>query len=413
MRRLYSFLTYLAIPVIPFYLLKRGRKNPDYNKNWHERFGIALKNPATKPLIWLHSVSVGETRAMLKLVEILERDYPKYQLLITTMTPTGRKTALELYPNALVHYVPYDVTFCVNSFLDTFNPSICVIMETEIWPNLIHFTHKRGIPIFLANARLSDKSYRGYKRFSWALNPILNKINGILCQDGNTKLNFDKLNYSGRLSTTGNTKFDLDINDSVYYKIKEFKQIIGNKKVIVFSSTRIGEEEMILDNIDFNLDVIYLIVPRHPERFDEVAQLLDFKGIKYQRRSNMVDLAIDTKVIIGDSMGEMLAYYAISYLAVIGGSFGDFGGQSPIEALFMGIPVVFGPSMYNFRAVAKSATADKCAIQIGGVAELKQTIDELVNNTLFYNHVRYQCIDFIEKNKGASTRVVKVLSKYL
>ena len=306
MRKVYSLLTSLAAPFIPLYLLKRGQKNPEYRQNWHERFGFLLKNPSIKPIIWLHSVSVGETRAMLKIVELLEINYPHYQVLITTMTPTGRKTAQELYPNAIVHYVPYDISFCIKAFLKTFTPHICVIMETEIWPNLIYFTKKYGIPIFIANARLSEKSYRGYKKFNWALKPILNLINGILCQDGSTRLNFDKLDYTGKLSVTGNTKFDLKINSYTLGKISDFKRAVGKRKVIIFASTRVGEEELILSNLDFNLDVVYLIVPRHPERFNEVASLLQDKGIKYLRRSNIGE-SEDIKVVLGDSMGEMLA----------------------------------------------------------------------------------------------------------
>jgi 3-deoxy-D-manno-octulosonic-acid transferase len=413
MRKLYSFLTYCATPFIPLYLTKRGKKNPDYNSNWNERFGVHLTNTSQKPIIWLHSVSVGETRAMIKMVELLEKKHPEYQILITTMTPTGRETAKQLYPNAIINYVPYDIPFCINSFLNAFSPTVCVIMETEIWPNLIYFTHSRNIPIILANARLSDKSYQGYKRFSWVLNPILNSITAILCQDGNTKLNFDKLNYLGKLSNTGNTKFDLELNADTFVKIGLFKKVIDHRKIIVFASTREGEEELIINSLDFSLDVVYLIIPRHPERFEQIAELLENLNIKYQRRSNMRKLDLDTKIVIGDSMGEMLAYYAVSHLAVIGGSFGGFGGQSPIEALFMGIPVVFGPSMYNFRTVAKTAIENNCAIQVSDASELAETIRNLINHEHEYNHIRNNCIEYINKNKGASERVVKVIAKYL
>jgi len=193
MRIIYSLLLYLLAPFIPFYLKKRGKKNPDYLKNWHERFSCKIYNNSNKPLIWLHSVSVGETRAMQKMVFLLREGFPEYQLLITTMTPTGRATAKNLYPSVIVHYIPYDLDFCVRKFYQIFKPKIGIIMETEIWPNLIHYADKYKIPLYLVNARLSDRSYRGYHRFKYFILPIINKFSAILCQDENSMNNFKKL----------------------------------------------------------------------------------------------------------------------------------------------------------------------------------------------------------------------------
>lgn len=405
MRKLYSVLTYFIAPLLPLYLKKRGKKNPEYLKNWHERFGIHLINESTKPIIWFHSVSVGETRAMHKLVELVHNNLPEYQILVTNMTPTGRDTAKSLYPYAIVHYVPYDLSFSVKSFYKSFKPKIGIIMETEIWPNLIYFGAQNNIPLYLVNARLSDRSYKGYNRFKCALMPIINKLSGILCQDANTAKNFTNLSYTGKLEVVGNTKFDLVIPDKAKDVIEKFKLMIGNRKVITFASTRDGEEELFINTLDFSNDVLYLIIPRHPERFFVVENLLRSKKIKYQKRSDNNKILSDTKVLIGDSMGEMLAYYSISYLAVIGGSFTDCGGQNPIEAIFMRVPVVFGSSMYNFAEVAKNCLADECGIQVQQVDELRAVLNELCENNDRYQLIINNCDSFINKYQGASERI--------
>lgn len=405
MRKLYSALTYLIAPLLPLYLRKRGKKNPEYLENWYERFGINLINKSAKPVIWFHSVSVGETRAMHKLVELVHNNLPDYQILITNMTPTGRDTAKSLYHYSIVHYIPYDLSFCVKSFYNTFKPKIGIIMETEIWPNLIHFGAQSNIPLYLVNARLSDRSYRGYNRFKWALMPIINKLSGILCQDSNTASNFTKLSYTGKLEIVGNTKFDLVIPDKIQVIITKFKLMIGNRKVITFASTRDGEEELFINRLDFSTDILYLIVPRHPERFTVVESLLQARQIKYQKRSDNNDILPDTKVLIGDSMGEMLAYYSISYLAVIGGSFTDCGGQNPIEAIFMRVPVIFGYSMYNFAEVAKNCLVDKCGIQVHQVDKLPVVLSDLCKNNDKYQAFMNNCNLFISKYQGASEKI--------
>lgn len=413
MRKLYSALTYLVAPLLPLYLKKRGKKTPAYLDNWSERFGYKLTNPSTKPIIWLHSVSVGETRAMQKLVELITSELPEYQILITTMTPTGRATAHQLYPQAIIHYVPYDLSFCVKQFYRTFKPKLGVIMETEIWPNLIHFADHYQIPLYLVNARLSDRSCRGYKRFNWALMPIINQLTGILCQDEATKVNFTKLNYQGKLQVIGNTKFDLVITAMIKERIEVFKTMFGHRKIVTFASTRDGEEELFLNNLKLESDILYLIIPRHPERFVVLEDLLKQRKISYQKRSDKQNISPSTQIVIGDSMGEMLAYYAISYLVVIGGSFTDCGGQNPIEAIFMGVPVIFGTSMYNFAEVAKNCLNDECGIQVSDINKLNGAISDLIVNHQHYQRLNDNCNKFTSKYQGASAKIFNELRSKL
>lgn len=413
MRYIYSFLLYLIAPFILIYLKKRAKKNKQYNLFWNERFGFKLENKIAKPIIWLHAVSVGETRAMAKLVKIFTEQYPSYQLLITQMTPTGRETAKLLYPNVELHYVPYDLPHAVINFYKTFKPKIGLIMETEIWPNLIFYADKFKIPLFLINARLSDKSFNSYNKIKYILSPILNKFSGILCQNQATYDNFVKLCQVANTQVIGNTKFDIIIDQNQFKIAKYFKSNLQEKKVVIFASTRIGEEKLILDSLPEKFSYLLIIVPRHLERFTEVESLLIKKQLMYQKRSDNKPIDTNTQVFIGNSMGEMIAYYTMADIAVIGGSFNDNGGQNLIEPIYLHKPVIFGQSMYNFAEVAKNALADNCALQVANPQECFVTIEKLLNNEELYNQLVENCSHFTNRYQGASEQIVSEVAKYL
>lgn len=406
MRIIYSLFLYLFSPLVLLYLKKRGSKNNEYNKNWHERFGINLHNPANKPIIWLYAVSVGETRAMIKLIELIEIQYPNYQILITNMTPTGRDTAKKLYPNAIVHYVPYDLPHAVINFYKTFKPQIGLIMETEIWPNIAFYAKEFKIPLYLVNARLSDKSFNSYNKIRAIIKPVLNNFSGILCQDKSSYDNFKNLGFINQMDIIGNMKFDLVINNNFNELAIKLKAKISNKKVVAFASTRDGDEKLILDNLPKDFEYLLVIIPRHPERFSVVEELIKEKHLKYQKRSDITDIEIDTQVLLGDSMGEMLLYYSISDLAIIGGSFNGHGGQNPIEPIFMQKPVIFGLSMFNFKEVSRNALDDKCAIQVNNMMECLNKVNEILESENQYLEYKDNCNVFIKVNSGASKRVL-------
>jgi len=408
------------MPLLPLYLKKRGRKNIEYNYNWHERFGVNLKNIIDKPIIWIHAVSVGEVRAAARLIGLIEEKYPQYQILVTQMTPTGRATAKSLYPNVILHYIPYDLPHAVINFYKTFKPKIGLIMETEIWPNLIHYSAKYRTRLFLVNARLSTKSFRGYNRVRFLLKPILNKFTAILSQDQATYENFVKLGFTGSGAIVGSTKFDLNVDNEHFIVAKELKETIGDKKVVIFASTRDGEEKLIINHIK-NQSYLIIIVPRHPERFKLVEKLLLEHKIKYIKRSENKPLSLDTQVFLGDSMGEMFMYYAMSDLAVMGGSLNDFGGQNLIEPIFLDKPVILGPSTFNFAKIAKDAVHDKCAIQVENISECFDIIDRLLDsgklepqeNNEEYKQMVDNCKSFSKQFQGASRRIVDFISKYI
>lgn len=454
MRLVYSFCLYLISPFIMLYLKKRGGKNDAYNHNWYERFGIKLKNPATKPIIWLHSVSVGETRAMQKLIILLEEQYPNYQILITNMTPTGRNTAKTLYPNAITHYIPYDLPHAVINFYKIFKPQIGLIMETEIWPNLAFYAHKFSIPLYLVNARLSNKSFNSYNKIRCLIKPILNDFSGILCQDQNSFNNFTTLGFKNTLKIIGNMKFDLSITNDFNNQVSELKKEILNKSAVIFASTREGDEKLILDNLPNNFPYLVIIVPRHPERFILVEKLIQEKNLKYQKRTETnsiksaeisarlfprtlkstnvnnldpenkisdkrdhsyetITIKPETQVFLGNTLGEMLLYYEISDLAVIGGSFASHGGQNLIEAIFMHKPVIFGPSMFNFKDVATNALMAKCAIEVNNISECFTQINNILTNKDLYSILTNNCQNFIQTHQGASQSVLNNVTKHL
>lgn len=417
MQYIYSIIFYLLSPLFFLYLKKRAKKNPDYNLFWSERFAFKLKNNISKPIIWIHAVSVGETRAMVKLVELLEACYPKFTILITQMTPTGRNTAKNLFPNAYLHYIPYDLPHGVINFYNTFKPKLGLIMETEIWPNLIHYAKKFNIPLYLINARLSDKSFEKYNKIKFIITGVLNKFSGILSQDENTLYKFRKLGYINFGQVIGSLKFDNMIEGCENIdEVNFLKQKISDKKVIIFASTRDGEEQQILANIPNNFPGLIIIVPRHPERFDEVEKLLIEKKAIYQKRSDNDKLInLDTQVFLGNSMGEMQFYYTLADLAVIGGSFSDFGSQNLIEPLQMNIPIIIGPSTYNFAKISDDAVSYGCAVQVETISECFKKINELVfskdDNT--YLTLKNNAKKFVEHYQGASQIAFNIIKKHL
>ena len=413
MRYLYSAIFYIMIPFILLYLKKRGIKNQNYNLFWRERLGFNLVNRVSKPIIWIHAVSVGETRALAKLIMLIEVNYPQYQLLITHMTPTGMATAKSLYPNAISHYLPYDLPHAMANFYKTFQPSLGLIMETEIWPNLIYYANRYMIPLYLINARLSDRSFSAYCKIKWMIKPVLNNLSGILSQDHNSANNFTQLGFSGYLEVVGNIKFDIAIDENSSTTATFLKQNIINKKIVVFASTRDGEEKLILDALPKNMDYLVLIIPRHPERFMEVQKLIIDKNLNWQKRSSAQPIKLDTQIMLGDSMGEMFAYYALSDIAVIGGSFKDFGGQNLLEPISLNKPVIFGPDMTNFANIAKNAKAYKCAVEANNISECFQIINQLFKNKEEYNNLSHNCTNFINHYQGASLAIMDVIKKHL
>ncbi|HEX4782585.1 MAG TPA: lipid IV(A) 3-deoxy-D-manno-octulosonic acid transferase [Usitatibacter sp.] len=363
---LYGLLWLIAAPFVLLRLAWRGRRQPGYLENVGERFG-RYHGEARGPFVWIHAVSVGETRAAAPLVEALRARYPGRRILLTHMTPTGLAVSREIFGDTVERaWLPYDLRFAVRRFLRHFRPEVGVIMETEIWPRLIEEAKRAGIPVVLANARLSERSARRYGRAPSLARRALGNLAGVAAQTRDDAARLASLGARDP-AVLGSVKFDLAIPGAMVERGGEFRSRFGDRPVWVAGSTREGEEALLLDALaagDVDPRALLVIVPRHPQRFDEVAELAAARGFEVARRSEEESVPASVRVAVGDSMGEMLAYYAAGDVAIIGGSLLDFGGQNLIEACALGRPVIVGPSTFNFDEAARGAIKAGAAVRV-------------------------------------------------
>lgn len=411
-RRVYTALFYLLTPLILLRLVWRARRQRAYLKHVGERFGSYRTPPPEKPVIWIHAVSVGETRAAQSLVTALQARYPEHVILFTHMTPTGRETSEALFGEGVLRcYIPYDMPFAVDAFLDHFKPTLGLLMETEVWFNLIRGCAERGVPIYLVNARLSERSARGYGFFPSLTRPALAAFTAIGAQ---TKAEARRLRHLGarRVVVTGNLKFDITPPAEAAAMGYAMREMFGpGRPVLALASTRDGEEDLLLEaceKIDVS-NLLILLVPRHPQRFDEVAMLLEKRGLRYQRRSAGEPVHLLARVVLGDSMGEMFAFYRASDVAVIGGSFLPYGGQNLIEACSVGTPVIIGPSTFNFAEAARRAVEAGAAMQVMELDELPQEATRLLKDATTREAMGREGIAFARAHCGATEKTLALL----
>ena len=355
---------------------------PAYGEHLPQRFGRYDAQRMSGPLIWIHAVSVGETRGAQPLVCALFDRYPNHRILLTCTTPTGRQAGEDLFGDRVLRsYLPYDYPGAVARFLDHYRPCVGLIMETEVWPNLIQACSTRGLPLYLVNARLSEKSFRRYSLFATLARETFGALTGVAAQTEEDAVRLRGLGAHD-VAVTGNLKFDVAPSPAHIELGHAWRARYGDRQVLLAASTRDGEEELLLDALDaFTVPrLLLVIVPRHPQRFDEVAALLERRAIRYERRSADRPVSPDTSVMLGDSMGEMAAYYAACDLAFIGGSLLPFGGQNLIEACAVGKPVMLGPHTYNFAEAAKHAIDAGAAVRVESAAELAREASRLLTD---------------------------------
>ncbi|MDO8313383.1 MAG: lipid IV(A) 3-deoxy-D-manno-octulosonic acid transferase [Sideroxyarcus sp.] len=407
----YTALLWLLLPYAFFHLWWRARKQPEYLEHIGERFGRYAER-SDKPVLWLHTVSVGETRAAATLVQRLRERYPDHQLLLTHTTPTGRAASEQLYGDDVIRvYLPYDYPFAVHRFLRYFHPRVGVLLETEVWFNLIHACHIEAIPLLLLNARLSEKSaarYAGYPRLT---HNGLHELHLIAAQTEDDAQRLASLCGRG-VPTMGNLKFDIAPPPEMLESGAILRAQFGEgRPVLLAASTREGEETLLLDALQ-HADVenlLVVIVPRHPQRFDQVAALIAQHGLRMQRRSAKETIVADTQVVLGDSMGEMFAYYAACNIAFIGGSLLPFGGQNLIEACAVGKPVLIGPHTYNFAQAAEMAVASGAAVQVTHADDLVHQLNLLLHDSDRLAQMGQAGLQFVSDNQGATERAVTLI----
>jgi len=411
MRFIYTLLVYALLPRALWHLLWRARRQPAYLEHIPERFGY-YRQPAEQPLIWVHAVSVGETRAAEPLIRALQREYPQHRILLTHMTPTGREAGEALYGDTVLRcYLPYDYPGAVAHFLDHFRPRVGVLMETEVWSNLIHACRERRIPLYLVNARLSEKSFEKYRRFAELTRASLGELTAVAAQTADDAQRLAALGAENAV-IAGNLKFDIELPVAQLKLGEAWRRRYGESRpVLLAASTRDGEEDLLLSRLGA-LEApfaLLVIVPRHPQRFDAVAALIERHGIRYQRRSREEPVAPDTRVVLGDSMGEMFAYYAACDVAFIGGSLLPFGGQNLIEACAAGKPVLFGPHTYNFAEAAEGAIAAGAALRVADADELMRKAQQLLTDAGAAARMGEAGRAFGKAHQGATRRVMELI----
>jgi 3-deoxy-D-manno-octulosonic-acid transferase len=413
-RHVYTALGFLLLPAVLARLAWRSRKERGYSAHVAERFGRYGVQPSSRPLIWIHAVSVGETRASEPLVKALQARYPDQRILMTHMTPTGRRTGEALFGDSVLRaYLPYDFPFAIRRFLDHFKPQLGVIMETEIWPNLVHESRAHSVPLVLVNARLSERSYRGYRRLGSFARESVGAFTAIAAQTDNDAQRLRALGGSA-IVVTGNLKFDMTPPLGDIAKGRSWRESYGARHVVLAASTREGEEALVLDAFERVAgDALLVIVPRHPQRFDEVAGLLERRGVRYVRRSAGTPTSRDTRAILGDSMGEMAAYYAAADVAFIGGSLLPHGGQNFIEACAVGTPVLLGLHTYNFAEAAEHAIASGAAVRVADAAALEREVTRLLADDGLRLQMAERALEFSAAHQGATGRVMELVEEVM
>ena len=425
-RLLYSALLYFLLPFTAIKLLWRGLRQPAYLNHWSERYGF-YSQAASQPLIWLHCVSVGETRAAKPLIEALLEKYPAHQILLTHATPTGREAGEQLFPHNKHPrisrcYLPYDTPDAVKRFLKHYQPALGLLMETELWFNLIASCKAQSIPLLLVNARLSERSARGYAKVGTLTTQGLNSLSAIAAQTEQDATRLKTLlGTAGKIMVAGNLKFDVNPPADEAERGCYLRGLLGFKRpVFLAASTRDGEEALILEAIASSEipNLLTIIVPRHPQRFDEVATLLTKHSIAFCRRSEFSMGTVageipNCSVILGDSMGEMFTYYAACDVAFIGGSLLPLGGQNLIEASAMGKPVLIGPHTFNFSDATNQAVLAGAAIRVSDPQELKEELSALMHDAEARKIMSDAALLFSKSASGATQRLMDLIGQYL
>jgi len=411
MRFLYTLLWWLAISALPLRLWWRGRREPGYRERVGERFGRYASPAPRGDVLWIHAVSLGETRAAAPLIERVLRERPQATLLLTHMTATGRETGrMFAGPRVVQAWLPYDIPFAVRRFLRHFKPRAGLLMETEVWPNLLLEARAAGIPVFLVNARLSKRSAEGYARFREFSSQVFGALAGAAAQTDDDAARLRTLGVRDA-QRSGNLKFDLALPDALAARAQALRSMIGAQRPVwVAASTREGEEALIVDAARARANAlpagsVTVIVPRHPQRFDPVAQLLRERGIAFARRSDGAPLPAGVDVLLGDTMGELLTYYAAADVAFVGGSLLPLGGQNLIEPIAVGTPTLIGPHTFNFAEASEQAVAAGAAQRVSDASALIDAVGGLLRDDAARAGLRARAQMFFAAHRGATDRL--------
>jgi 3-deoxy-D-manno-octulosonic-acid transferase len=419
LRRLYTALWWLALPLLPLRLWWRGRREPGYRACIGERFGRYIGSVPVPDgdILWVHAVSLGETRAAAPLIARLRHDHPHATILLTHMTATGREAGRAPGDDRIIQaWLPYDVPFAVDAFLDRFKPRAGMLMETEVWPNLVAACAARGLPLLLVNARLSAHSLAGYRRLAALTQPMFAALRGVAAQTADDAA---RLTAAGARAVvvTGNLKFDVVVPDAALTLGRELRARFGAQRPVwLAASTRDGEEALILDALARTAlpdGALTVLVPRHPQRFAAVAEQLSARGIPFVRRSENRDVPADVNVVLGDSIGELLAYCAAADVAFVGGSLEPLGGHNLIEPIALGTPTLVGPHTFNFAEATARAVDAGAAVRVADADALLAEVAMLLRDPVRRDALRAAALAFRATHRGAVDRLLAWLAPWL
>ena len=419
MRTFYSALWYLLLPFLFLRLWLRGRQAPAYRQRWKERMAWGYRPGTLNNSIWVHAVSVGETLAAVPMIERLLADYPDTPLLVTTTTPTGSERVKALFGDRVTHvYCPWELPTALNRFLRAFDPKTVIVLETELWPNLCAAVKRHGAKLMLMNGRLSEKSYRGYSKLPRLVRPMMARFDALAVQTPVERERYIALGaWPERVHAIGSVKFDMSLDDAVRQAAGDLRAAIGERPVWIAASTHPGEDEPVLAAHKALLETapqtLLMLVPRHPERFDSVAQLVRQRGLGLARRSKQEAVAADTQVYLADTMGELLMLFGVADVAFVGGSLVPVGGHNLLEPAGWGKPVLTGPHLHNFTAISN-------LLDDAGALTLVDNADALAIalQSLFRHPERCQsqgqaAAAVVDANRGALEKGLRLISEQL
>ncbi len=415
---LYSTLFYLLTPVLLLRLWWRGRKARGYRRNWTQRLGLGAA--IRQPVIWVHAVSVGETVAIAPLVRWLLVRYPQHRILVTNMTPTGAEQVRTLFGDRVEQrFCPWDLPLALKAFLRRTQPELCIIVETELWPNMVAQCARAGVPVLLANARLSERSARGYRKFSVLARPMLQRLSLIAAQNPADAERFVALGMPAeRVEVTGSIKFDLQPDADKVQAGRALRQQLGaDRPVLIAASTHQGEDEILLEAWQqlkaTHPELVLILVPRHPERFADVARLCRRYSERLVCRSSGKQADTQTELLLGDTMGELMLFYAAADIAFVGGSFSGTGGHNPLEPAALGLPVMMGPDCFNFQAITDALCDAGGLVRVEDAAGLRAQLSVWLGEAGQRRAAGAQGADFVAANRGALARLQQAVERLL
>lgn len=420
--RIYRAISIVALPLASLYLMLRSRKQPAYKQFWSERFAWGdFPLRTSRPRVWIHAVSLGETNAARPLIEQILKRWSEVDILLTHMTPTGREAGKKLIEQ-LGHrrirqcYLPYDAPYAVAKFFRQTKPTLGIVMRTEVWPNLMYEAEQQNIPMVLANARESEKSLKKAQRVYQLIKPAFRRFSLVLAQSEKDARRLSLLGATN-IVVTGSVKFDIRPNYSQVETAKTWKKSF-DRPVIALLSSRTGERVQFIRAFKQHKkrlqNALFLIVPRHPERFGEVIATLEEERLTYCRRSSFLvpgemDKSVD--VLLGDSMGEMSLYCGLADMVAMGGSYATFGSQNVIEPAMVGCPVVVGPSTFNFAQIVEDGLSAGALVQVSHARQcMKQFVQWLHNDTLRME-TAIKAKQFAQSHAGATTRMISEMEE--